>query len=215
MHCQKAVGLRQQLFALDSLRYGYYLGLSLDMLAVVYITKQNYDRAIDTLRRAIRFSSVSLYTNPKYSEREIIREELDLADAFFKKHLLDSAELTLNQTQLRIERNRIVLSEAWTLPLVESFAKSKRTLIAEYLRQNNLIKAFDKSFKLHLFAPHNETAITTMAIIYLFSNEYDKAIQVFSTDNMNKKNIRDALIYFERKNILHPDYARVRAYFEI
>jgi hypothetical protein len=221
--CDSTISIRKELYRRDSFRYAPYLALAYTNLAATLNVSGSYDNAIQAIKQSLRYCNTSLLNNPLLSQKEIIRAELELVKSLHGKRQFDSAEIILDSVGLLIKSAYSLYSDTvWIFKYFEDFTSKKRALVLEYIKQNELDKALNKSFQVYLSPPiimaneNNGNIIPTYAIALIFNNRYDEAIRVLATLGSNKiKATKIALSYFERRNVQHPDFIRVKNHFSI
>lgn len=218
--CDSTISIRKELYRRDSFTYAPYLALAYTNLAATLNDSSIYDTAIQAIGQSLRYSNTALLTNPLLSQKEMIRAKLEWVKSLHRKRQFDASEQMLDSVGSLIKSASQLYSDSvWVLRFFTDFTANKRILVSEYLKQGYLSKALNKSQMAYEFPPianADRTILTTYAIALVFNNQYDKALQLLETlDGDKPKNVKLALSYFERRNIIHPNFTRLKNHFGI
>jgi hypothetical protein len=216
VHCLLSIELRQQLFQRDSSRYAPYLALAHTMFAAALNVEKEYDKAIESLSKAVHYSSISRANNPQYSRKELMRSQFEWVRSLRGKKQFDAAETILDSLEGNLMGYKMLFSDEWVVVLMSDFVRVKRSLIADYFKLRQWEKARQKSLKTYEFLPNNDYTSTTYAVALLFTNNYNEAIRILETITEERQIVvKTALEYFEEQGIQHRDFGRVRTHFGI
>ena len=216
VQCLLSIGMRQQLFQRDSFRYAPYVALGFTMFAATLNIEKEYDKAIESLSKAIHYSNVSMANNPQFSRKERMRSQFEWVRSLRGKKQFDAAEVILDSLQVNLTSYQTLFSDDWVIPLMDDYAVMKRSMTTDYFQLAQWEKARQKSLNAYTFLPNNNNTLTTYAIALIFTNNYDEAIRILETIPSQKQlAVKMALTHFEKFNIRHPDFARIKTHFGI
>jgi hypothetical protein len=218
--CRASISTRQQLFQMDSMRYAPYVALAYTMLATTFNKNQKPDDALLAIQQSLRYSQTSLLSNPLLSKKEIIRAKLEWVKSLHVKRQFDEVDQLLDSLGLIIKSTFSLYSDSsWILKSFDDFVVKKRALILEYIKQNNRTKALQLSLNLYQSRPiavPNENILPTHAIVLILNDRYNEAVRILDTMGDDKaKDIKITLDYFEKRNVRHPDFIRLKNHFNI
>jgi tetratricopeptide (TPR) repeat protein len=214
--CWKAIEIRSQLLSQDTVKYAPLLSLAYTMLAGTFNDSLEFNAAILATNKSLVYANLVTRTNPIYSRRETIRALLKQARSYCGKEAWDSTTIVLDTIKVNIDFYRKITNDEWIDNYLLDYISVNRLLVIHLLKSNQFSRAEQTSSAIYDFIPDMETALTTFAIVKIFGNRYEDAVQLFDLLTENKKKaVKSTLNFFEKNGIRHQDFARLRQHFEI
>jgi tetratricopeptide (TPR) repeat protein len=210
--CQQAIDVRRILFEKDSLAYALYLSLAINNLATVYEDNGDNQKAIETLNEALTYVRLVAPMKPKESDKELARVLTNLFNNYFALKQYDEAEKYLNQ----VEEITIMQNDDKNLheQLSNNLFRLRLKLIGSFINNKDFERAYLTAKRMNELFQNEDNMESLLATTLIFLNKYDEALVIFNKIE-DKTTIIGTFTYFEKKQLIHKDFNKIRAYFKI
>ncbi len=209
-YCPKAIIVGKELLKKDTFSYAIQLAKTINNLATVYEDRREYLLAIESLNEAKNYIDLVSSMKPKESNREIARLHLNLFYNYLKLDNFNEAENQLNQAQI-IGDNERLQGDA-NQQLIDGIWVYRRKLVVVLLEKKQFNNALINVEKANQLLPNTDKVKALFGVTLIFNNQYNEAISNLQTI-IDKSEINKMLKYFEKNELIHNDFARIRAHF--
>ena len=207
---QESVVVAKELLKHDTFRYAIQVSKMLNNVAAVYQDSNEDTLAIALLIEAQRYVNLVSQMKPKESNKEIARLQLGLFVSYLSLNNLNEAANQLNKVHV-IAQNELSVGEN-NPQLIEAIWRYRSKMTIRFLTDNQSVSALANAEKMRQLVPSDDSPKALLATTLIFNNQYDRALTVFQTVT-DRDEIKEMLAYFERNQLRHNDFARIRAHF--
>ena len=210
IYCKEAVVVAKELLKRDTFRYAIQVSKMLNNVAAVYQDDGKDTLAIALLVDAQRYIDLVSDMKPKESNKETARLQLGLFLSYFSLNNLNEAANQLNKVHV-IAQNELSAGEN-NPQLIEAIWLYSEKIVIKFLSNNQPSRALASAKKINQLIPTDDLTKSLLATTLILNNQYDRALTVFQTIT-DRDEIKEMLAYFERNELRHNDFARIRAHF--